>query len=104
LINQAYQTLSDPVARARYDATAQPSISHRPPPRPSPTAGPSSESYTATTARTQQSPRSRQDPRGPRSVIMLSRQGQPKTMVPALKRFGDHREQSPYNFHGFVRI
>jgi len=104
LINQAYQTLSDPVARARYDATAQPSTSRRPPPRPSPTAGPSSESYTATTARTQQSPRSRQDPRGPRSVIMLSRQGQPKTMVPALTMLVDPREQSPYNFHGFVRI
>ena len=104
LINQAYQTLSDPAARARYDATTQPSTSHRPSPRPSPTASPSSESYASTTARTQQSPRSRQDSRGPRSVIMLSRQGQPKTMVPALTMLVHPQEHFPYDFHGFVRI
>ena len=95
LINQAYQTLSDPVARTSYDAKTQPSGSHRPPPRPAPASGPSSESYASTTARTQQSPRSRQDPRGPRSVIMLSRQGQPTTMVPALTMLVDPREHLP---------
>jgi hypothetical protein len=104
LINQAYQTLSDPVARNKYDAKTQPSGSHRPPPRQPPAAGPSSESYASTTARTQQSPRSRQDSRGPRSVIMLSRQGQPTTMVPALTMLVDPREHLPYDFHGFVRI
>ena len=104
LINQAYQTLSDSVARTSYDARTQPSASHRQPPRPAPASGPSSESYASTTARAQQSPRSRQDPRGPRSVIVLSRQGRPTTMVPALTMLVDPREQSPYDFHGFVRI
>jgi hypothetical protein len=104
LINQAYQTLSDSVARTSYDAKTQHSASHRPPPRPAPASGPYSESYASTTARAQQSPRSRQDPRGPRSVIMLSRQGQPTIMVPALTMLVDPREHAPYNFHGFVRI
>src|SRR2546425_5461613 len=62
LINQAYQTLSDSVARMSYDAKTQPSASHRPPPRPAPASGPSPEPYASTGARTQQSPRSRQDP------------------------------------------
>lgn len=104
LINQAYQTLSDPVARTSYDAKTQPPGSPKPPSRPAPASGPSSESYASTTARTQQSPRSRQDSRGPRSVIMLSRQGQPTTMVPALTLLVDPHEHLPYDFHGFVRI
>ena len=104
LINQAYQTLSDPVARTIYDAKMQPEASHRPPPRPSPAPSPSSESYSSTTTRPQQSPRSRHDPRGPQSLMMLSRQGQPKTMVPAIHLYVDPREQFPYDFHGFVRI
>ena len=37
LINQAYQTLSDPTARATYDAKIQPSDSHRSPAGPAPT-------------------------------------------------------------------
>ena len=104
LINQAYQTLSDPIARTRYDATTQPSASYGPPPRPSPASGPSSESYASTTSHSQQSPRSRQGPRGPQSLMMLSRQGQPKTMVPAIHIYIDPREHFPYDFHGFVRI
>ena len=104
LINQAYQTLSDPTARARYDATTQPEASHRPPPRPSPAPGPASESYASTPSHSQQSPRSRQGPRGPQSLMMLSRQGQPKTMVPAIHLYIDPREHFPYDFHGFVRI
>ena len=104
LINQAYQTLSDPIARTRYDAKMQPSTSQGSPPRPSPAPSPSSESYSSTTARPQQSPRSRHDPRGPQSLMMLSRQGQPKTMVPAIHLYIDPREHFPYDFHGFVRI
>ena len=104
LINQAYQTLSDPVARTIYDAKMQPEASQGPSPRPSPAPSPSSESYSSTTTRPQQSPRSRHDPRGPQSLMMLSRQGQPKTMVPAIHLYVDPREQFPYDFHGFVRI
>ena len=104
LINQAYQTLSDPVARARYDATTQPSTSHRPPPRPSPASGPSSESYASTPPRAQQTTPSRQGPRGPQSLIMLSRQGRPKTMVPAITMLVDSHEHLPYEFERLVRI
>lgn len=92
LINQAYQTLSDPAARTRYDAATQPSPSTTPPPRPSPSPRP------------QPAPRSRQDPRGPQSLITLSRQGQPKTMVPAIHLLVDSNEQLPYEFQGLVRI
>ena len=104
LINQAYQTLSDPVARTSYDAKIQSSASQGPPTRPSPTASPSSESYSSTTSRPHQRPRASQDPRGPQSLIMLTRQGQPTTMVPAIYLYVDPREHFPYNFHGFVRI
>ena len=96
LINQAYQTLSDPAARTRYDATVQPSSSSQPSPRPSP------QSYTSTPPR-QQPPRSRES-RGPQSLIMLSRTGQPKVMVPAIHLYVDPREHFPYDFQGFVRI
>ena len=104
LINQAYQTLSDPITRTRYDATPQPSTSHRPPPRPSPASGHSSETYTSTPPPPQSTSRSRQDPRGPQSLIMLSRTGQPKLMVPAIHLYVDPREHFPYNFQGLVRI
>ena len=96
LINQAYQTLSDPIARTRYDATVQPSSSPQPSPRPSP------QSYASTPSR-QQTPRSR-EARGPQSLIMLSRTGQPKLMVPAIHLYVDPREHFPYAFQGFVRI
>ena len=104
LINQAYQTLSAPIARARYDATTQPSTSHRPPPRPAPASGPSPESYASPPPRTQQTSRSRQDPRGPQSLMMLSRQGRPKTMVPAITMLVDSHEHLPYEFEHLVRI
>jgi DnaJ domain/ERCC4 domain len=104
LINQAYQTLSDPIARTRYDATTQPSASHRPPARPAPASSPSSGSYSSTPPRPQQTPRSSQDPRGPQSLMMLSRQGQPKTMVPAITMLVDTHEHLPYEFQGLVRI
>src|SRR5437016_5360196 len=48
MINQAYQTLSDPFARTRYDATTRKSSSAKPsrpsaPPRPQPTPRPRQE-------------------------------------------------------------
>jgi len=92
LINQAYQTLSDPTLRTRYDAATQNAPSTTPPARPSPPPRP------------QPAPRSRQDPRGPQSLMMLSRQGQPKTMVPAITMLVDTREHLPYEFERLVRI
>jgi ERCC4-type nuclease len=104
LINQAYQTLSDPALRARYDATTQPVAAHRSPPRPSPASTSSSESYASTPPRSQQTTRSRQEARGPQSLIMLSRTGQPKTLVPAITMLVDSHEHLPYEFQGLVRI
>jgi DnaJ domain len=98
LINQAYQTLSDPAARTRYDATVQPSAPSKATARPSP----SPSAYDSTPPR-QQAPRPR-EARGPQSLIMLSQQGKPKVMVPAIHLYIDPREQAPYNFAGFVRI
>lgn len=96
LINQAYQTLSDAAARARYDAALQassaPGAATAPPVRPP--AAP----------RPQPAARARQDPRGPQSLIVLSREGRPKTMVPAIHVLVDTREQHPYEFEGLVRI
>jgi hypothetical protein len=92
LINQAYQTLSDSTLRTRYDAATQNAPSTTPPARPSPPPRP------------QPAPRSRQDPRGPQSLMMLSRQGQPKTMVPAITMLVDTHEHLPYEFQGLVRI
>jgi curved DNA-binding protein CbpA len=105
LLNQAYQTLSDPIARTSYDAKNQPSESHKPSARPTPAATPSSGSYASTPPRPQQTSRSSQDPRGPQSLIMLlSQQGQPKLMVPAIHLYVDPREDHPYDFHSLVRI
>jgi len=92
LINQAYQTLSDPTLRTRYDAATQNAPSTTPPTRPAPPARP------------QPAPRSRLDPRGPQSLMMLSRQGQPKTMLPAITMLVDTHEHLPYEFQGLVRI
>jgi len=92
LINQAYQTLSDSTLRTRYDSATQNAPSTTPPARPSPPPRP------------QPAPRSRQDPRGPQSLMMLSRQGQPKTMVPAITMLVDTHEHLPYEFQGLVRI
>ena len=107
LINQAYQTLSDPIARTRYDATIQPATSQKQAsaPRQAAASGQASESYSSTPPRPQPAPRSHQDSRGPKSLIMmLSRLGQPKGMVPAIHLYVDPREQFPYDFQGFVRI
>ena len=101
LINQAYQTLSDPTTRTRYDATAQPSSSPKPAPT-QPTPHPSSQPYTSTPPR-QQTSRSR-EARGPQSLIMLSQHGKAKVMVPAIHLYVDPREHLPYHFDGFVRI
>ena len=92
LINQAYQTLSDPTLRTNYDIATQNAPSTTPPVRPSPPPRP------------QPAPRSRLDPRGPQSLMMLSRQGQPKTMLPAITMLVDTHEHLPYEFQGLVRI
>ncbi len=96
LINRAYQTLSDPVSRARYDGTLRasstPATTTTPPPRPSSPPPP------------RPTPRSRQDPRGPQSLITLAGQGRPKTLVPAIQMLVDAKELHPYEFHGLVRI
>ena len=105
LINQAYQTLSDPIARTSYDAKNRPAAAHNPSAHSTPATNPSSGSYASTPPRAQQTSRSSQDPRGPQSLIMLlSSQGQPKLMVPAIHLYVDPREFQPYDFHGFVRI
>ena len=98
LLNQAYQTLSDPIARTRYDATIHPSSAPAAGAHPSP-----SPSEYASTPPRQQTPRSR-DARGPQTLLMLSQQGTPKVMVPAIHLYIDPREHAPYNFDGFVRI
>jgi hypothetical protein len=92
LINQAYQTLSDPTLRTNYDIATQNAPSTTPPVRPSPPPRP------------QPAPRSRLDPRGPQSLMMLSRQGQPKTMLPAITMLVDTHEHLPFEFQGLVRI
>ncbi|GKS57936.1 hypothetical protein YTPLAS18_14630 [Nitrospira sp.] len=94
-INQAYQTLSDPSARVRYDAAHAPPPPGRsattPPPRPTPPRSP-------------QAARSGSGPRGPQAPLMISRHGVPKRMVPAIHIIVDSGEQDPYQFQGFVRI
>ena len=92
LINQAYQTLSDPTLRTNYDTATQNAPSTTPPARPTPPPRP------------HPAPRSRLDPRGPQSLMMLSRQGQPKTMLPAITMLVDTHEHLPYEFQGLVRI
>ncbi len=97
LINRAYETLSDPDARARYDAT-QAAPSATPPPRPTP------PTQTSPPPRAQPAPRSRQGARGPQAAVTLSRQGHPIVMVPACELLVDSREVLPYTFEGFSRI
>lgn len=92
LINRAYETLSDPALRTRYDAVTQGAASTTPPPRPSPPPRP------------QPAPRSRQDVRGPQTVLTLSRVGHPKIMVPAIDILVDTKEHLPYTFEGLIRI
>src|SRR5437016_5360197 len=90
--NQAYQTLRDPFARARYDAITRKAAASKPPSRPSPPPRP------------QPTPRPRQEFRGPQSLIILSRPGQPKIPVPAIQMLVDTNEHSPYDFRRLVRI
>jgi ERCC4-type nuclease len=92
LINQAYQILSDPVARNRYDAAADTVSPTTAPPRPSPPP------------QARAAPRTRQESRGPQTVITLSRLGHPQIMVPAITILVDTNEHLPYTFEGFVRI
>ena len=92
LINQAYQTLSDPAARTRYDAARQQGPSGATPPRPS--APP----------RPQPAPRARQELRGPQTMLNVTRFSHPKIMVPAIHMLVDIHEQLPYEFKGLVRI
>jgi curved DNA-binding protein CbpA len=98
LINQAYQTLSDPAARARYDAAAQPAPATTPPASTTPPSRPTAP------PRPQPAPRARSESRGPQSLITLSRQGHPKLMVPPIHLLVDSQEHLPYEFHGFTRI
>ena len=98
LINQAYETLSDPVARARYDATVQqtaPPTVH--------TTRPSASSFYASTPPRQAAPHSRER-RGPQSPIMLVKREQGTVMVPAIHLYIDSGEPHPYDFSGFTRI
>src|SRR5438034_4392669 len=92
MINQAYQTLSDPLARARYDAITRKAAASKPPSRPSPPPSP------------QPAPRPSQKFRGPQSLIILSRPGQPKIPVPAIQMLVDSNERSPYDCRRLVRI
>ncbi len=98
LINQAYETLSDPTARARYDATVQPAA-----PQTAPTTRPSSSSPYASTPPRQAAPQPRER-RGPQSPIMLVKQARGTVMVPAIHLYIDAGEAHPYDFTGFTRI
>ena len=98
LINQAYQTLSDPALRARYDATVRPATASTPQ-----TSQPASPSPYASTPPRQTATQSRER-RGPPSPIMLTRHGRGTVMVPAIHLYIDPREPHPYDFHGFTRI
>ncbi len=102
VINQAYQTLSNPATRARYDA-AQPGAA--PAPSPSTTAPrPPAATARPSPVPPQTSARSRAVPRGPQSPLMVARHGFPKRMVPAIHMLVDSREQAPYEFRDLIRI
>ncbi|MBM4132556.1 MAG: hypothetical protein FJ245_02205 [Nitrospira sp.] len=100
LINQAYQTLSDPASRARYDATTPPAPAPQPPQRPAQ----HTSAQTTPPPRPQPAQRSRQGPRGPQAAVTLSREGHPVVMVPACNLLVDCKENLPYTFEGFSRI
>jgi hypothetical protein len=95
LINQAYQTLGDPISRTRYDTATQAAPAPTATARPSPSSAPS---------RPQPAPRSREELRGPQALLTLSRECQPKITVPAIEVLVDTNEQHAYDFRGLVRI
>jgi hypothetical protein len=102
LINEAYQTLSNPDARSRYDArTDQQAAPSPPPPRP---ASPTPRTTTTPPPRPQPPPRPRHGARGPQAAVTISRVGHPVVMVPACHLLVDSREHLPYTFQGFNRI
>lgn len=92
LINQAYQTLSDPTSRARYDVERHHPSAAPPPPRHSPAARP------------QPAVRPRQELRGPQTMLNVTRFSHPKIMVPAIHLLVDVHETQPYDFKGLIRI
>ena len=92
LINQAYQTLSDPATRARYDTGRHHPAAPPPPPRPTPAPRPQSAT------------RPRQELRGPQTMLNVIRFGHPKIMVPAIHVLVDVHETQPYEFKGLIRI
>lgn len=98
LINQAYQTLSDATLRQRYDANIKPD--HRPAPQ-EPAAPPPSS---ATVRPQPPPPRPRQEARGPQLPVTLSREGEPRIPVPAIRMLVDPSEHQPYEFRGLIRI
>lgn len=100
LINQAYQTLSDPVLRQRYDANTQPASA-----RATPTASPA-PSRPASPVRPQPAGQraARQEPRGPQLPVTLFRDEQPKIPVPAIHILVNSRQHMPYEFRGLIRI
>lgn len=99
LINRAYQTLCDPTARARYNASLQP-----PKAAPGPVATATSTPPPRPTTAPQPAARRPSGPRGPQAPLMLSRHGTAKRMVPAIHILVDTREQQPYQFDNFLRI
>ncbi len=92
LINQAYQTLSDPAARARYDTGRHHPSSPPPPPQPAPTPRPPS------------AVRPRQELRGPQTMLNVTRFSHPKIMIPAIHVLVDVHETQPYEFKELIRI
>jgi DnaJ-domain-containing protein 1 len=98
LINQAYETLSDPAARARYDSTVRPAAQSS-----AQRTQPASPSAYAAAPPRQAAPQSRES-RGPQSPIILTKHGRGTVMVPAIHLYIDPREPHPYDFHGFYRV
>ncbi|MBS0170039.1 MAG: DnaJ domain-containing protein [Nitrospira sp.] len=92
LINQAYQTLSEPTARARYDNSRQHPSAPPSPSRPAPPTRP------------QPAARPRQELRGPQTMLNVTRFSHPKIMVPAIHVLVDVHETQPYEFKGLIRI
>ncbi|MFO0705528.1 MAG: DnaJ domain-containing protein [Nitrospira sp.] len=100
LINQAYQTLSDPVLRQRYDALTKPESVREAPATAADSARPTSPPRPQPAANRPARP----EPRGPHLPVTLSRQNQPKITVPTIHMLVDSRQHQPYEFRGLKRI